>query len=637
MAMKTENKHKLYIIIGLSLFIAGLVLFLCSGNNFELLKSIFWDDLSREALEAKFGTFTWQDHITVTCLAALQVICTFLPAEPVQVLGGLAFGFPVGLLCCMVGVLVGNTVIFLLYKVFGDKLHDLFVKKLHLDMEKIARSQKVVLIIFILYFLPAIPYGMICFLAAGTGMRYRRYVTVTLLGSLPSVCIGVGLGYMTVAFNRTISLCVFGALVILLIIMMLRRDVLFDKVNGFAEKKGSPAAKNTVHKPNGFVMGLLYHAIRFYYSLCGIRIKAANNVGTLQQPSMVLCNHGSFIDFIYATKLLKKQRPNFVAARLYFYDKTLGSMLRIVGAFPKSMFALDPSSTKNCIRVLKDGGILSMMPEARLSTTGRFEDIQPSTYSFIKKAGVPVYTIKFRGDYFADPKWGKGFRRGSVVEAELDILYTAEKVKALSVEEIQTGVENRLDYNEFQWLQERPEQRYRSRRLAEGLENILHRCPHCGGKHTITTKKNKVFCETCGYLTSLDDRYSFTGDFKFRDLTQWYDWQKDLLQQEIENDPNYALTDSVELRLPSKGKGLTRSAGHGICTLNREGLTYKGTKDGEEVCLHFPISQVYRLLFGAGKNFEIYNGSEILFFVPREARSNVDWYMASMLLHDLSH
>ena len=90
----------------------------------------------------------------------------------------------------------------------------------------------------------------------------------------------------------------------------------------------------------------------------------------------------------------------------------------------------------------------------------------------------------------------------------------------------------------------------------------------------------------------------------------------------------------VELRLPGDGKGLTRHGGEGECTLNREGLTYRGTKDGETVNLHFDIQKVYRLLFGAGENFEIYNGTEILYFVPEEKRSAVDWYMASMILYD---
>ena len=88
------------------------------------------------------------------------------------------------------------------------------------------------------------------------------------------------------------------------------------------------------------------------------------------------------------------------------------------------------------------------------------------------------------------------------------------------------------------------------------------------------------------------------------------------------------------MRLPSGGKGLTRFGGKGECSLTREGLTYKGSKDGEEVELKFSIEKVYRLLFGAGENFEIYNGTEILYFVPTERRSAVDWYMTSMILYD---
>jgi len=394
------------------------------------------------------------------------------------------------------------------------------------------------------------------------------------------------------------------------------------------------AANNKVQKPNWFALNILYFFSRIYFFLCGVRVKAVNKAGKLETPAIVLCNHGSFIDFLYAAVLLRKYRPNFVIARLYFYDNWLRRLLHLLGGFPKSMFAIDPSSTKNCLRVLRENGVLAMMPEARLSTTGRFEDIQSGTYSFIKKAGVPVYTIKFSGDYFADPKWGKGFRRGAVVEAELDALFTAEDLKALSLTEIKAAVEHRLSYNEFSWLQGRPDIHYRNRHMAEGLENILTVCPICKEKHTITTAGNQIFCEKCGHLTDLDSRYGFAGDFSFKELSQWYDWQKGILTDEILKDPDFALRANVELRLPSNGRGLTRSAGSGVCTLDRDGLTYRGTRDGETVEVHFPIRQIYRLLFGAGVNFEIYSGAQIWFFVPAEKRSCVDWYMASMILYD---
>ena len=170
--------------------------------------------------------------------------------------------------------------------------------------------------------------------------------------------------------------------------------------------------------------------------------------------------------------------------------------------------------------------------------------------------------------------------------------------------------------------------------MAEGLENILTVCPLCGGNHTITTQKDKVFCECCGYLTSVSDRYAFDEGFRFENFAQWYDWQMELLEKQIAETDNYTLSSQVELRLPGNGNGLTRHGGQGVCTLNREGLTYIGTKDGEDVQLQFSLRRIYRLLFGAGENFEIYDGTQILYFVPRDKRSAVDWYMTSMLLHD---
>ena len=633
MTARKQIKEKLLIAIILIVLLALLTALALSGGNLALIKSLFAKDLSTEELMDQLMGLGWRGYLAITVLSTLQVVCAFLPAEPVQVLSGFTFGFPVGLLLCMTGVFWGSTLIYVLQSFFGDRMRTFFVKNLKLDLEKIARSSKGILILFILYLLPAIPYGMICFLAASMGIRYRRYLPVMLLGALPSVCIGVGLGYMTIASDWIVTVCVFSVLILLLIILFLKKDTLFSKLNNYADAhKKAPLTR--VKNANGFLMTIVYSLLRVYLFFGGVKLKVVDKAGKIDPPSIILCNHGSAIDFIFAAALLRKYKPNLIGARLYFYHKTLNWLLRNLGAFPKSMFAADMENARNCFTVLKKNGHLVMMPEARLATTGRFEDIQENTYSFIHKAGVNVYTIKINGSYLADPKWGSGLRRGAVVEMEMDLLHTAEEIKTLTLSELRQHIDDRLFYNDFDWLKNRPNVRYKSKFLAKGLENILMTCPVCGKKHTIVTKKKKISCEQCGDLTSLDDRYAFSEGFRFKNLTEWYDWQKSLSAEEIAADPNYTLSSKVELRLPGNGNSLTRHGGSGVCTLNREGLTYTGTKDGKNVTLQFSLQRIYRLLFGAGVNFEIYDGPEILFFVPEEKRSAVDWYMASMLLHD---
>ena len=82
---------------------------------------------------------------------------------------------------------------------------------------------------------------------------------------------------------------------------------------------------------------------------------------------------------------------------------------------------------------------------------------------------------------------------------------------------------------------------------------------------------------------------------------------------------------------------MLRYGGEGECTLNKDGLTYTGTKDGFEFEIQFPLNKVYRLLFGAGEDFEVYYGSELYYFVPEERRSCVEWYITSKLLYDSIH
>ena len=116
---------------------------------------------------------------------------------------------------------------------------------------------------------------------------------------------------------------------------------------------GGATAPYEVRPVNSLVLWIVYAGLRLYFFFCGIRIKAVNRVGKPKQPAIVLCNHGSFIDFLFCAALLGKYKPNFIIARLYFYNRTLRWLLHLLGGFPKSMFTMDTESAKNCLRVLK--------------------------------------------------------------------------------------------------------------------------------------------------------------------------------------------------------------------------------------------------------------------------------------------
>ena len=170
---------------------------------------------------------------------------------------------------------------------------------------------------------------------------------------------------------------------------------------------------------------------------------------------------------------------------MYFHNKYLSKIISGTGAFPKSMFSADVESSKNCMKVIASKGVLAMMPEARLSTVGKFEGIQDTTFKFIKKTQLPVYVIKINGSYLAKPKWGDKIRKGAMVEGELSQLFTKEEVQTLSLEEIQEKISNALDYDEWKWLEQHPEVHYKHKTLAKGLENVLSICPKCKERYSL--------------------------------------------------------------------------------------------------------------------------------------------------------
>ena len=632
MDAKKIRKIKIFAGIGLLIVLAGLLVFLFAGKNFDVLKEIFNTGATKEEIRLAIGKLGWRAYFVVFIISAFQVVLTFVPAEPLHVIAGVSFGLWKGGLVCLAGIMFGNTIIYILYKIFGSKLTDFFASNIELDLRSAKNSTKIAFIVILLYCLPAIPYGLICFFAATMGMKYPKYIFITGIGSIPSLILDVGLGHITMATSWIVSISVFVVIIILLIVMFRYKKQIFNKVNQYIHKS-QEKEKYRVGQYNAVVYHLAT-TFAYGYLKTKVKMKKKKNVKKLDKPCIVLCNHGSFYDFLFAGKLIKNTQPHFIVARMYFHHKKLAWIASRTGAFPKSMFTTDIENSKNCLKVILGKGVLAMMPEARLSTVGKFEGIQETTYKFIQKMNVPVYTIKSSGAYLAKPKWGDKIRRGALIETELNLLLDDGQAKNMTCQEIKDKVENALRYDEWQWLEEHPEVKYKHKTLAEGVENVLCICPKCLKRYCLTTKGKTITCQCCGLNVEMDNRYGLSG-VEFKNIAEWYEWQTQQFRKEIETKNDFCLKAKVELRHLSKdGKSCTRYGGKGTCILTKEGLKYSGTDDGLIVEKMFEMKNIYRILFGAGEDFEIYDGNEIYYFVPENKRSCVAWYIVSGLLKE---
>ncbi len=496
MCAKKMRRIKIFATLGLIAVLAGLLCFLFYGENFQVLKEIFSSGATKAEIQEAIAKLGWRAYFVVFILSAFQVVLTFVPAEPLHVISGVSFGLWKGGLVCLAGIMVGNTIIYILYKIYGTKISEFFASNIEVDFETAQKSKKIAFIVILLYCLPAIPYGLICFFAATVKMKYPKYILITGIGSIPSLILDVGLGHVTMATSWAVSISIFVVIIILLIVMLRFKKQIFGKVNQYI-RKSNEKQRLKVGKYNPFVYHLAT-TFSYAYLKTKVKMKIKKNVKKIQKPCIVLCNHGSFYDFLFAGKLVKNCQPHFVVARLYFYHKKVGWIASITGAFPKSMFITDVESSKNCLKVISGKGMLAMMPEARLSTVGKFEGVQDTTYKFIQKMNVPVYIIKSNGAYLAKPKWGDKIRKGALVETQLSLLLEEGQAKQMTCGQLKEKIDGALAYDEWQWLEQHPEVKYKHKTLAEGVENILCICPKCKKKFCLSTKNRTITCDCCG-------------------------------------------------------------------------------------------------------------------------------------------
>lgn len=382
-------------------------------------------------------------------------------------------------------------------------------------------------------------------------------------------------------------------------------------------------AKNRIKRP-GAVRYVLLGGIVAVYAAAFKRHRLISKLpDNVKPPFLIVGNHTSFYDFVYAIRAFFPLRINFVVARKYFHFKGLGWVMKIARAIPKSLYQNDTSTIMKMFAVLKQGGIVGLYPEGQISIDGISIENSGSIAKFIKKADVPVVSIQTGGSYFCNPPWALSPRKGQV-ESRVELILTKEQVEALSVHEITERVRNSIYHNSFAW-QRAAGFLYRGKDLARGLENVLYICPECRSEYSIESDGDTLRCKACGISADYgeDGHLRWQGDCLFAHLGDWQRWQIEQETARIAADKDFTVSQPVRLiMLKMEGKG-TVTVGYGTFTADRDQYVYTGTQYGRDVRLTFPTAATRYLPFDSGRSFHLYHHDLMYEFAPE----NPAWCM----------
>lgn len=267
---------------------------------------------------------------------------------------------------------------------------------------------------------------------------------------------------------------------------------------------------------------VLYPYARLKY---GIKIEKFRKQG--KGAYLILLNHQTPFDQFFVGMAFKGP-VYYMATEDIFSMGWLSKVIRwLVAPIPIKKQTTDASAVMTCLRVAREGGTIAIAPEGNRTYSGRTEYMNPAIAGLARKMKLPIVLCRIEGGYGVEPRWTDKTRKGSMRCYVADVI-EQEQYGQMTNEELFQRIEKGLFVDEAV-----ADGLFKSKRRAEYLERAVYVCPFCGLSR-FESSGNEITCKTCGKTIYYgeDKRLSGVGfDFPFPFVAQWYDYQKDYVNQ----------------------------------------------------------------------------------------------------------
>ena len=266
----------------------------------------------------------------------------------------------------------------------------------------------------------------------------------------------------------------------------------------------------------------LYPYSRLKYGIKPRRFKEQED-----RPYLILLNHQTPFDQFFVG--MSFHGPVYYLATEDLFSKGwLSSLIRyLVAPIPIKKQTADASAILNCLRVAKEGGTIAIAPEGNRTYSGRTEYMSPSIVLLARKLKLPILLYRIEGGYGVQPRWSDVVRKGRM-QSYVSRIIMPEEYETMTDEELFKIIERGLFVDEAV-----ADAEFKHKKRAEYLERAVYVCPDCG-LSKFESHGSIVTCKTCEkqieYLPTKELR-GVGFDFPFRFFADWYDYQKDFINQ----------------------------------------------------------------------------------------------------------
>ena len=182
MALSKKSKKIASILIMLAITLASVLIFIFLWKPFTSVVSN--PQKFREFIDS-FGIW---GRLVFVLMVVMQVMIAVIPGEPFEIAAGYIFGSIEGTLLCLLGILIGSIVIFLLVRKFGVKLVEVFFSRDKINsLRFLNTSKKATTLCFIIMFIPGTPKDLLSYFAGLTKITLPSWIFISVFARIPSV------------------------------------------------------------------------------------------------------------------------------------------------------------------------------------------------------------------------------------------------------------------------------------------------------------------------------------------------------------------------------------------------------------------------------------------------------------------
>ncbi len=180
--VRLNNRQKILVLGLLAVIVACILCWVFFGRE---LVGIIRDPLKFKDWLSQFGPY---DELVFILIRSVQTMIKIIPAEPLEIGSGYAWGTWYGMLYCLIGNFIGTLVILALTRRFGRAFVECFLPANNLQLISLFQnSKKIYALLFFFYLIPGSPKDGLTYIVGMMNVKVVPFLVLTFIARIPSV------------------------------------------------------------------------------------------------------------------------------------------------------------------------------------------------------------------------------------------------------------------------------------------------------------------------------------------------------------------------------------------------------------------------------------------------------------------